>query len=156
VTRFDAPASLVGKPSDSAEVRDLLRLGSATDPKLKKGDVRAWVELNSLGLALVFVDEAFFTKRTDLAIGEGALLLSSVTFHTGSDPAYSPYAGALPFGVRFDQSQGELNAQLGPPERSNPRLRLDRWHINGVWYFAKYAPAADRLLTFSMQMPDPQ
>ena len=45
-------------------------------------------------------------------------------------------------------------AKLGNPEWSNPDLCLDRWRIEGVWCFAKYADAFDRMLTFSIQVPD--
>ncbi|HJZ59136.1 MAG TPA: hypothetical protein VKE74_29600, partial [Gemmataceae bacterium] len=129
----------------------------AKDPKLKKGDVRAWLGLNTLGLALVFVDEAFFTQEENLAIGEGALLLCSVRVYSADyDPAYAAYTGPLPLGVQFSMSPSDLAAKFGKPEWANARLQLERWTIDGVWYTAKYNETLDRILTFLMAIPDPQ
>lgn len=156
MTQIENPLSLLKKPSDSLEIQDLLRQGGVKDPKLKKGDVRAWVDLNKLGVALVFVDEAYYTGRDDLAVGEGALILNSITFHSSDNPDFTAFAGDLPLGVKFSQSQSDLLAKLGEPEWSNPRLRKDRWLVDGTRYLVKYADELDRIQTLSIEAPAPQ
>ena len=156
MTQVEDPISLLGKSSDSPEIQDMLRQAGAKDPKLKKGDVRAWVDLNDLGLALVFADEAFFTREENLAIGEGALILTSITIHSGDDPDFAAFAGVLPLGVEFSQSQRDLLARLGKPEWSNSFLLKDRWLVDGTRFLVQYADDLDRILTFSIQVPDPQ
>src|SRR5262245_48927600 len=157
MSQLNVTPSLMGKPSDSPEVQDLLRQAGAKDPKLKKGDVRALLDLNTLGLALEFVDEAFFTQQEHLAIGEGALLLSGVAIYSaGYHPAFSAYPGLLPLGVQFGMSQSDLHAKLGKPEWANPSTQAERWQIDGVLYIVQYSEALDRILTFSMELPEPE
>ncbi len=156
MTQIKDPLSLLGRPSDSPEIQDLLRQAGVKDPKLKKGEVRDWLDLNDMGLALVFTDEAFLTGEKELAIGEGALILTSITFHSGGDPAFSAFAGNLPLGVKFTQSQSDLAAKLGVPERSNPRRRQDRWMIEKVAFYAKYSEKLDRIQVFGIFVPEPQ
>lgn len=154
--QVSVPMSLLGKASDSPEVQAMLSQGGAKDPKLRKGDVNSWVDLNDLGLALVFTDEAHLTGQENLDIGEGALILTSIRFHSGINPDFSAFAGALPLGVKFSQSQADLAATLGKPEYSNALLSKDRWLVDGTWFFANYVDELDRLMTFSMQVPDRQ
>jgi hypothetical protein len=135
----DGPAliALLGKPSDAPEVIDLLRQMSAKAPKLKKGDTTAHVDAEKLGLELTFSDEAYLMKRSDLAIGEGNLILTNIRFRA-PEPAKAGYAGTLPHGVEFAKSQSDLQQLLGKPEVSNPNLAKDRWTIDGHWLFVRY------------------
>jgi hypothetical protein len=40
-------------------------------------------------------------------------------FGAGKDPAYHPYAGELPCGVRFGNSRDNVRTTMGPPVRSS-------------------------------------
>ena len=55
--------TLLGQSSDSDAVRALLDRGDAGPPVLERGDVKAWLDLTSLGIGLVFADEAFLRHR---------------------------------------------------------------------------------------------
>jgi hypothetical protein len=92
---IDGPAmvALLGRASDVAEVKNLVKQLGAKDPKLKRGDTAAYVVADKLGLELVFEDEAYVTKRKDLAIGEGKLFLNSITFKTAYPRRSRPTAG---------------------------------------------------------------
>ena len=153
---LDVPTTLLGKPASAPEVQALLKQGGGKDPKRKKDDVNAWLELEKLGLGLVFTDEAFLTKNDKLAIGEGDLILTSVEFWSPGWRDEGAFTGTLPLRVDFRHSRAQVRSLLGQPEWSNDGLGLDRWRIEGVWYFAKYPDEFDRLLTFSMQIPDPE
>jgi hypothetical protein len=144
---------LLGKASDSPEVDTWLKQAGATPPKLKKGDFDAHVVLADDGLELTFTDEAKFNMRNDLAIGEGALLLTAVRFTSASVPDFKPYPGALPYGLAFTNSQSEVHGVIGKAEMSNPRLRIDRWTRDEHWVFAKYNQGLGGLQDLTVQLP---
>lgn len=155
MTQISVPASLLGKPSDSPEVQDLLRQGGGKPPKLKKGDREAYSVMKNVGLQLVFADEAYLTQNPMLARGEGALLLCCVIFCSADYPDYAPYQGVLPLGVQFSHTKAQMGARLGAPEWSNPSLGRERWLVDGVQYAVSYCDDADRILELSMQIPMP-
>jgi hypothetical protein len=133
-----AIVALLGKHSDSTEVDAFLKSVSAPSPKLPKGDQTTYSEVPESGLQLVFTDESTFTGDNELAIGEGALILSCV-FFMGSEPDYQRYADPLPYGVRFDMDRKELERTLGTPEWSDDELCTARWDKDGLKFSVKYA-----------------
>jgi hypothetical protein len=133
-----AIVALLGKSSDSTEVQDLLSQLGAKPPKLKKGDVDAYVVLDKQGLDLMFSDEAYVTKRPDLAIGEGKLLLITAWFKAAEPPKIAAYAEALPHGLNFGKSQADVHQLLGKPEWANPDVRRERWTIGGHQLLVRY------------------
>lgn len=147
--------SMLGKSSDSPEVVAWLAQVGARPPKLGDGDFNTGLVLADEGLELTFTDEAKHHKRRDLAIGEGALLLTSVRFNSAEIPDFQAYAAALPFGVAFPMSQAQVQGVLGPPEFTNARLRLDRWTRDGWWVFAQYGKTSGTLSNFSVQALPP-
>jgi hypothetical protein len=76
--------SLIGKPSDHADVKAWLKELRAPPVRLKKGDTSANVVLPKSGLELVFTDEAFFSRLSDDFLPEESWvldgLLLSVTY----------------------------------------------------------------------------
>lgn len=155
MSQITVAASILGKPSDSPEVQDLLRQGGGKAPKLKKGDFDAYSEMKSVGIQLAFADEAYLTKNPNLARGEGALLLWSVKFCSADYPGYTAFDGVLPLGVQFAHGKAQMGARLGAPEWSNPNLGKERWLVDGIQYAARYVDGADRILEFTMQVPMP-
>ena len=79
---FSRIIPLFGQPSDSAEVASLLQDLNSSKPKLDSGDVKAWLSAPQHAIDMVFTDEATFHRRADLALGEGALLLTSVALRS--------------------------------------------------------------------------
>ena len=131
-------AAVLGKSSDSTEVQDLLNQLGAKPPKLKKGDVDAYVVLDKQGLDLMFSDEAYVTKRSDLAIGEGKLLFMTAWFKAADPPTIATYAEPLPHGLDFGKSQADLHQLLGEPEWANPDVHRERWTIDGHQLLVRY------------------
>jgi hypothetical protein len=150
---IERPRFLLGKPSTEPQILALLQRFGAKVPLREKGDVDAWVDLDGLGVGLVFTDEAHLKGNRRSATGEGGLVLSCVTYYGPKDEAASTFRGALPLGVDFAQSRADLSARLGEPELYIDRLCQDRWTIEGAWYFAEYTDELDALLTFSVQLP---
>jgi hypothetical protein len=112
------------------------------------------VEAKEHGLELTFTDEAFLTQEDTLAIGEGALLLTGIRFHSGILPGFNAFDGDLPFGIQFTQPLSEMRAVLGEPEWSNEQRRHYRWRVDDLWYFAKYDGDTGSMKTFSIQVAD--
>lgn len=137
MTDGTALIALLGKPSNSLEVIDLLQQLGSKAPKLKKGDTTAHVAAEKLGIELTFSDEAYLMKRSDLAIGEGKLILTNIRFRA-PEPSKAGYTGTLPHAIEFAKSQSDLQQILGKPEVSNPNLAKDRWTIDGHWLFVRY------------------
>lgn len=146
---------LIGKPSDAPEVVAWLSKAGGKPPKLKKGDTNANVVLSKLGLELAFDDEAMLFSRKDLAIGEGALILTAVFFDLTKDPKHAAFADPLPFGIAATSSQADMHKLLGKPEESDPDLNLERWTHDGKWVFANYEDGWASMWKLTVQMVDP-
>ena len=124
--------SLIGKPSDSAEVGAWLQELNAPQPKLRSGDTDASIPLPGLGLELCFSDEASFYRRSDLAIGEGALLLTTVFLKSSKVPNFLDYAGNLPGGLAFGDTRAEVHSKLGSPKDEHDFLPTEFWSMDGL------------------------
>ncbi len=150
------PVSLLGLSSEHPDVQAFLKSIQATPPNLPDGDIDVNTSAPAKGLTLVFTDESAHTNNDDLALGEGELLLTNITFLTSRSKGFDTYAGALPFGARFDMTRAELRALLGQPEESDDDLCLDRWTVDGIWFFATYADDFSELKDCAVQLPDPE
>jgi hypothetical protein len=148
-------AAMIGKASDSPELKTWLAELKASPPRLKKGDTSAYVTLPKLGLELVFGDEAFETGRADLAIGEGALLLTAVMFKSSHVPDFSEYSGPLPMGLAFGQTPAKVHETMGPPERAHPVLPTERWAFEGARLIVTYDKQKTAVRQVSVERPRP-
>jgi hypothetical protein len=151
-----AIVAVLGKASDSKEVQDLLRQLGAKPPKLKKGNVDAYVVLDDQGLELLFSDEAYVTKRKDLARGEGKLLLTTAWFKIADPPKVASYAEALPHGLAFTKSKGDVHKLLGKPEWANadPDIRRERWSVASHKIVVRYTEKLSGLEQVIASLPD--
>jgi hypothetical protein len=149
-------AAMIGKASDSPEIKTWLAELKARQPRLKKGDTSAYVELPKLGLDLIFGDEAFETRRPDLAIGEGALLLTAIMFKSSHYPDYSEYSGPLPMGLAFGVPPAKVHATLGPPAWVHPLLPTERWAFDGVSLIVLYDKQKTAVKQVSVERPRPE
>lgn len=148
------PASLLGKPSDDPAIEALIAAGNGTPPKLARGEVRADVELKSLGVSLEFVDEAYHTQDPKLARGEGALLLATVFYYPENYRDYAGYAGALPGGLAFTMDQSAARKTLGQSEWDDKDLCTEGWNVDGNMLCVGYTDAFDALVDVSVQLPE--
>jgi hypothetical protein len=147
--------ALIGKASDSPEMKTWLDELKAPPPRLKKGDTSAHVTLPKQGLELVFGDEAFETGRSDLAIGEGALLLTAIMFKSAHVRDFADYSGPLPMGLAFGESPAKVHEKLGLPERVHPVLPTERWAIDGVRLIVTYDKQKSEVRQVSVERPRP-
>lgn len=112
----------MGKPEESPEVSDLLKALGVTK-KLKLGPEGYTVlDLPDHGLVLSFKPVEAKTSR---------LKLTGVQFMAGTDKKFKPYAGTLPRGLSFGDSQKEARAKLGKPTKIMKDFNIDRWEEGG-------------------------
>lgn len=146
---------LVGKASDSPEIKAWLQQLETKPPKLKRGDVNCHCCVYKEGLELAFIDEADLTMNPDLAIGEGGLFLSSIRFTSSKIPDYTQYAGKLPFGITFEQTQADVHALFGPPPKKHPFLPRERRAMDGVDFIIGYDKSYQFIKECSLALPRP-
>jgi hypothetical protein len=135
---------LVGQPSDAPDVQKLLSDLGAPRPKLKRGETTANVPLPKVGVELVFDDEAYHFKKQDLAVGEGALILSSIMLRSNV-PKFKDYAGSLPEELVFGESAADVHTKIGQPERLHNFLAKEFWTIQGCKVIAVFNEAKTKL-----------
>ena len=148
--------SLIGQPSDSPDVQTWLQELKAPGPKLKEGDTDAYVSLPLLGMDLVFTDEAFQTRRPDLAIGEGALLLSAIMLKSSEVADYADYNGPLPGGIVFGDAPAEVHRKLGPPESVHDRQPKEFWTLSGLQLTVSYDRPKTKVKQVTLEVPQPK
>ncbi|HLK41599.1 MAG TPA: hypothetical protein VKU41_32850 [Polyangiaceae bacterium] len=153
MTDVDRLVSLIGQASDSADVKAWLAELKATAPHLKEGDVQAWVAARSAGLDLVFTDEAHRSKRNDLAVGEGALILDAIMFMSSQVPDYAEYQGPLPNGVVFGEPPARVHQKLGTPERLHDRMPKEFWTFRGLQLTITYDKPKTKVRSVSLATP---
>jgi hypothetical protein len=134
----DRLLSFIGMASESVEIQALLKELKAPVPRLKKGDTTANVTLPNLGMDLIFTDEAFFSRRPNLAVGEGALLLTAIMFKSSRVPDYTDYAGALPKDIRFGETPAQVQKKVGGPPKLHDFLPSESWALDGVQLSVRY------------------
>jgi hypothetical protein len=144
--------SLIGMPSDSPEVAAWMGELKAPQPRLKKGDTDANVTLPELGMELVFTDEAFQNKRSDLAIGEGALLLTAIMFKVRV-PDFKDYAGPLPKGLAWSDTLDQVHKKLGNPAKVHPRMPTEFWTFDGAMLTVSYDKPKTTIEEVTLEVP---
>lgn len=145
---------LLGKESSSPEVAALLESFAAPAPRLKQGDVDANVVLKSAGLELVFTDEGHFTHRDDLALGEGALVLTAIMFKSSRVADFNEFTGTLPRGITFADSDQALHTKLGMPEMIHPKQPKEIWTLDGLKLFVTFDQGKGSIKQLTLQAPD--
>jgi hypothetical protein len=144
--------ALIEMPSDSPEAAAWMGELKAPEPRLKKGDTDANVTLPELGMELVFTDEAFQNKRSDLAIGEGALLLTAIMFKFRV-PEFKDYAGPLPKGLAWGDTLDQVHKKLGNPAEVHPRMPKEFWTIDGVMLSVRYDKEKTAIKGVTLEVP---
>jgi hypothetical protein len=106
-----------GKTEDSPELKGLMaKLGVTKRPKLVDGVGE--VKFPKLGLRLAFKPEGPKSSK---------LMLSGITFHSGSEDEYEPFAGALPKGLTLADGRAATRSKLGQPTKAVDRYHIDHW-----------------------------
>ena len=124
-----------GKMEDSPELKGLMaKLGVTKRPKLVDGVGE--VKFPKLGLRLAFKREAPKSSK---------LMLSGITFHSGSEEDYEPFAGSLPHGLTLSDGPDVVRAKLGQPTVSVERYRIDHWDSGERRLSVEYDDVEDRI-----------
>jgi hypothetical protein len=111
--------------------------------KVRRDAYYGFIERRSEGVDIVF-QEAPWVLPADQIVDEKALHLAAFHFHREGHEEYAGYAGPLPNGIAFDDSESELRHKLGGPFATGgggfttmPKLPIPRW--------LKY-PVGDKIL----------
>jgi len=117
------------RTDDSPEIQKLLTdLGVAKRPRLKRGELYAYVQLPKKGLVLVF-RESHDPKTSQLA-------LVDVQIFSSAKKGYSTYAGELPDGLTFSDTRDITAKRLGQPSESDGNE--DTWQRKGYNLIVQY------------------
>jgi len=117
------------KTDDSPEIQKLLtELGVTKPPRLKRGDLYAYVQLPKKGLVLVF-RESDDPKTSQI-------VLVDVQIFSSAKKGYSTYAGELPDGLTFSDTRAETTKRLGKPSESDGNE--DTWARKGYNLIVQY------------------
>jgi hypothetical protein len=151
----DVFIGLLGSPSTATAVQDMLKsCGARTGPRLKRGDVDAYVEIPRQGMYCVFTDEAYQRNIKSALIGVSPIILSNVTMYCTAADNYQPYTDRLPFDLTSSDGQAAVHAKLGPPEMADDQALSDRWTLRGIWLIVTYRGDRQSLHEVSVQLPD--
>jgi hypothetical protein len=150
-TEVDIVAAL-GRYWGEPELRDaLVALGveTATRPVLE--DRYAFLFNRAQGLELTFwpPDALDVPLR---AYPADAVVLVNIRMYGEKTSRVAPFAGDLPFGLRFDDTRQSLIAKLGPPAAVVEFLPVLRWDRDGYALFVRLSDAGT-IFSMSVQLP---
>ena len=129
--------SYLGKTAESQDVTTLLaRLGVKKQPRMKRDEIDAIVNLESQGLVLLFrpADD----KSSQLKLAE-------VQIYSDVEEGYTSFAGQLPRGLTFADSRSDAIKKLGKPDLSRRQFRLETWYGNDSTLTVKFAKGEGRI-----------
>jgi len=145
---------LFGRNIDDESVRDaLVKVGIDTSAlEVEKDDISVVKNVSGKGITLVFSDEAYLHKRDDMAIGEGAPILSEFSLWLQESEDGSVYTGPLPFNLQRDNSRVELRKQFGEPVSSDDDPPWDQWSVDNLVLTVEYNEDEKSLSTVSLEL----
>jgi len=151
------PVAVLGRAWGERELHEFVAaLGIEGAPVVKRGNFTAFLQNPKLGVLLTFrIAEALDVPLRDYA--PGAVVLSNIRMG-GPGHGKPPFAGDLPFGLRFGDTKEQLYAKLGPPDRSAPRDARSGFIPPLRWDTARYAlyaqlDDAGTLIELALQVP---
>jgi len=110
----------------------------ANFPVLSPDDFTTFLQNYKLGIELTFAVAAE-VKRPQRDYPPGALVLHNIRFYGNGDKTHRPFAGTLPFGIRFSDTRTTLIEKLGPPDWEADWIPSMRWDTARYALFAVLA-----------------
>ena len=105
------------------------------------------VLFKKLGFSLTFCPPDFY--HMDEALANHPPIISNIQIYSGdSEYQHARYAGALPFGLAFENDRRTVIDKLGQPAWQYPfagPIQLARFDFPGRWILVKYADGIDRI-----------
>lgn len=124
----------------------------ANELEVEKDDISVIEDLAGEGITLVFTDEAFLYKRDDMAIGEGAPVLSELSLWLQESEDGALYTGPLPLDLQPTDSRAALRRRFGNPSSSDDNPPWDQWPVDGLILTAEYTEDEQSLATVSLEL----
>jgi hypothetical protein len=91
----------------------------------------------SAGVNLMLIKSALNGKPTKAVYG--------ITFYSKPHGDRVPYSGALPQGLRWDESQASVRARLGPPKTTAQLVNSDGYVFDDFSLSVEYEPDGSRI-----------
>ena len=145
---------LLGQTSEDAAVKKFLASsGISKRPKLKSGDVTAYLVNEKAGMDVTFRDERHL-KVKSREYDEGSLVVSNISLYGEGDSSYKKFAGELPLGMTFDLGRKEVQAKLGKkPNWESKDPVSARWDFKGYCLFIDFEKNGKRMKNLAIQLP---
>jgi len=127
----------LGKTAESQDVTKLLaRFGVKKQPRMKRDEIDATVDLEPQGLVLLFrpADD----KSSQLKLAE-------VQIYSDMEEGFTSFGGQLPRGLTFADSRADAIKKLGKPDLSRRQFRLETWYGNDSTLTVKFAKGEGRI-----------
>lgn len=159
---FETGISLLGHAWERARVQALV----------EGWEQRAWIDDEALaqaradhrlslidrdrGIYLFFTDAESHAARYGEPSSRGSLVLSRVSLLLRIGSPWTPYAGALPLGLRADDRTGDVLQRLGPPAdlwRAGPEVSKARWSTPEAEVDVGFERGTGRLRLVTMARP---
>lgn len=119
----DRLINCLGLDSDSPEVAALLAdLNVKKSPKPARGDVDISLELNKMGISMVF--EQRKPKSS-------AFQLVAVQLFSSAEEGFSEFAGSLPKKLSYTDKRADAHKKLGAPDEAGEDGNEDSWDLDG-------------------------
>lgn len=121
-------------------------------PKLKHGDMDAYLENTKLGVEIVFRDERYLDIKTQV-YDEGSLVLFNIAMYCDDDN-FSRFDDDLPLGLEFGFGLKEVNAKLGKkPAWQDDDMGDARWDFKGYCIFITFNEKFTKIQNLAVQLP---
>ena len=151
--------SSLGRPLHDDSVEDLLnRLGTVQRPELPSDNRHVfhdWVLVRRRGVELGFVDSQYQEAAARPRWRHGDLILSQAYFYAGAE-GIAPFAGALPFDLRFSDTRDVVRSKLAAFEADRRSHITDAWNVGAFNLSVAYRQgdqAIDRMACRIMAKP---
>jgi len=131
--------------------RFLASLAILDEPPPLNDSYSCFLYNHGLGIELTFKN-ADLLKFRPRDYPRKARVLQNIRLHGETKGAFSPYRGAIPFGLRFDMTKQSLIDRLGPPSWVAEHIPSMRWDAERYCLFANLSETGG-VRSVSVQTP---
>jgi hypothetical protein len=123
------------------------------DLVLVEETAQAYLEKKAEGFSLAFRDDTF-EDDVSVAPARDELIFHAVFLYAEGEDGYTQYRGAIPGGIRFDDTRAAIEAALGAPswhrKRDDGSISAERWDLPGHHIHVTYSRGAEMPTVISL------
>jgi len=145
---------LFGRNTTDKAVRDTLLKENITPDELEieDDDISVYKNISGQGISLVFTDEAYYFAKDNMAIGEGAPVLTELSLWLLKSNDGTIYKGPLPFDLQQNFPRSSLAKQFGVPIDSGDDPWWDEWKIGRYALIVEYTEDEQSIYSISLEL----